>query len=78
MGGDCSDIGWMLENGEAECHADAYCNARVSALGGLKRFFEKVQQEYSVEVIKKQARARGQTVHRINEPEGRVRLLVPC
>jgi hypothetical protein len=79
MGQRCSDIGWMVENGEAECHADEYHNARVQALGGLQNFFQKVAQEYSVETIKKQARASGQIATRVNDPKtGKVRVLVGC
>ena len=42
-------------------------------------FFKKVAQEYSVEVIKKQARASGQIATRVNDPKtGKVRVLVGC
>ena len=79
MGNNCSDIGWMIQDGEAECHADEYYNSRIRALGGLQEFFKKVAQEYSVEVIKKQARASGQIATRVNDPKtGKVRVLVGC
>lgn len=75
MGGHCSDIGWLLGD-KGAAYADAYCNNAVSAHGSVQQFTDKVAQEYAVATISKQAKAKGKVAHRVQTPEGRVKVFV--
>ena len=75
MGNRCSDIGWKV-GAESVGFCDSYNNEHVHAAGGQDAFLNKVASEYAAAVIGKNARAKGKVAHRVETPEGRLKIFV--
>lgn len=81
VGNLCNDLGWCVGE-KAESYICDYANnpekcynTEVKKLGGHgKSFQDRLAQEYAVAVTEKHYKARGKTVTRVTEPDGRIKL----